>query len=233
MLVPHGESLRGARARRGDPCGDATGVGAMKTRSIARRVVGWALVVILVIGASAPESTEAQARDLASPFRDAPRARSRTELPPSPGPGHVPVVLEADESRRMIVRERRRGQIEDVCEAPCARWLAEGGLRLGVGDAIGARWWSGPIRLTEPTTIELHYVDNALTRGIGWIVLAASLITLGASAYDFLDDAVSMGSVDVPIATSILAAVALGVSFGLFFVSDGVDFRVQPGITQE
>jgi len=205
----------------------------MRTRSIARRVVGWALVVILVIGASAPESTEAQARDLASPFRDAPRARSRTELPPSPGPGHVPVVLEADESRRMIVRERRRGQIEDVCEAPCARWLAEGGLRLGVGDAIGARWWSGPIRLTEPTTIELHYVDNALTRGIGWIVLAASLITLGASAYDFLDDAVSMGSVDVPIATSILAAVALGVSFGLFFVSDGVDFRVHPGITQE
>lgn len=177
-----------------------------------------------------PDRVGAQARELASPYRV--EAPSPTALPESPGAGFVPVVFEGEEARRLHVRERRRGREERVCVAPCARWLPEGGLRIGVGDELDARWWSEPLRLSSPTTIELHYVDNALTRGIGWIVLAAGLITLGASAYDFLDGALGMGSTDAPIATSILAAAAIGVSFGLFFVGDGVDIRVHPGIAE-
>ncbi len=206
-------------------------IGALTRRFAAFVTVAFVLIapVLIACGAS---SASAQARDLASPFAAETRARSRTELPPSPGPGHVAVVLEADESRHLFLRERRRGRIDDVCEAPCARWLAEGGLRLGVGDTVGTRWWSEPIRLSEPTTIELHYVDNSLTRSLGFVVLAASLITLGGSAYDFLDGALGMGSVEGPAATSILAAVGLCVSFALFFVGDGVDVRVHPGIAE-
>jgi hypothetical protein len=75
---------------------------------------------------------EAQARELGSPFREGVARVSPTALPPSPGPGHVAVVLEGDDARHLHVVERRRGQDRPVCVAPCARWLAEGGLRHGV-----------------------------------------------------------------------------------------------------
>lgn len=172
---------------------------------------------------------EAQARELGSPFREGVARVSPTALPPSPGPGHVAVVLEGDDARHLHVVERRRGQDRPVCVAPCARWLAEGGLRLGIGDEVGSRWWSEPLRVTEPTTIELHYVDNALTRAIGFVVLAASLLTVGGAAFDFLDQ----GPTDPPAVTMVVAGIALGVSFGLFFVGDGIDVRVHPGIADE
>lgn len=191
-------------------------------------LLGLAATLALLAAVAHPTRADAQARELASPRRDTPAEThvDPTALPPSPGPGHVALVLEGDEARRLHVVERRRGQDAPICVAPCARWLAEGALRLGIGDEVGSRWWSEPFRLREPTTVELHYVDNALTRALGFVVLAASLLTLGASTYDFLDQ----GPTDPPIVTTVVSLIALGVSFGLFFVGDGVDVRVHPGI---
>lgn len=191
----------------------------------------YALVALAMLAVTCLVSrrVEAQARELGSPYREGVARVSPTALPPSPGPGHVAVVLEGDDARDLHVVERRRGRDRAVCVAPCARWLAEGGLRLGIGDEVGSRWWSEPLRLTEPTTIELHYVDNALTRAIGFVVLAASLLTVGGAAFDFLDQ----GPTDPPAVTMVVAGIALGVSFGLFFVGDGIDVRVHPGIADE
>jgi hypothetical protein len=197
-------------------------------RTVASTYAVVGLTTLTVISAL-PGRLGAQARELGSPFRDGVARVSPTALPPSPGPGHVPVVLEGDEARDLHVVERRSGRERAVCVAPCARWLADGGLRLGIGDEVGSRWWSEPLRLTEPTTIELHYVDNALTRAIGFVVLAASLLTVGGAAFDFLDQ----GPTDPPAVTMVVAGIVLGVSFGLFFVGDGIDVRVHPGIDDE
>ncbi|MFO0709970.1 MAG: hypothetical protein U0353_09035 [Sandaracinus sp.] len=184
----------------------------------------WLVLVLLAVMPIG--GAHAQGRELAEPFLAAERAVDPTALPPAPEPGLVPVVIESEERRALHVIERRRGEDRPVCVAPCARWLAPGALRLGMGDELAPRFWSEPLRLTEATTIELHYVDNALTRAIGFVVLAASLVTMGGAAFDFLDQ----GPTDPPVATTLVAIVALGVSFGLFFVGDGVDVRVHPGI---
>ena len=141
----------------------------------------------------------------------------------------VPVIFEADEARALVITQRLRRRDLTLCAAPCATWLHPARHRFGVGDLIAPRWTSERLRIAGPTTVEIHYVDNALTRGIGFVVLAASLITLGGAAFDFIDQ----GPMDPPAATAIVAGVALGVSFGLFFVGDGVDIRVHPGIDRE
>jgi hypothetical protein len=175
-----------------------------------------------------PSAASAQARELGRPTRGGEARAWETALPRSPGPGFVPVALEGDEARALHVVERRRGQDRAVCIAPCARWLEEGVVRLGIGDAVGPRWWSGPIRLREATTFELHYVDNALTRALGFGLLVASLVTIGAAGYDFLDQ----GATDPPAVTMVVAGLALGVSFGLFFVGDGMDIRPHAGLSE-
>lgn len=184
------------------------------------------VLLALLVASAYPAGALAQGRELASPFAEGARRTDPTALPPAPEAGMVPVIFEADEARHLVVTRRLRRRDVTLCAAPCATWVRPARHRLGVGDSVGPRWTSQPLRIAEPTTIELHYVDNALTRGIGFVVLAASLITLGGAAFDFLDQ----GPTDAPSALAVVAGVALGVSFGLFFVGDGVDFRVHPGL---
>jgi hypothetical protein len=180
--------------------------------------------VVLVL--AWPAATAAQARDLASPFAPGARRADPTALPPAPGAGMIPVVFEAEEARRLVVSQRRADRDVALCTAPCARWVSPGPQRFGVGETASPRWTSARLLLTEPTTLALHYVDNALLRGVGFGLLATSLVTLGVTAYDLLD----LGPTDPPLAVGGVALAALGVSFALFFAGDGVDFRVHAGI---
>jgi len=183
-------------------------------------------VLVACVSSLVPAPTQAQGRELASPLASGARPVDPTALPPAPERGMVPVVFEAVESRALVITQRLRRRDVTLCTAPCATWLRPARLRLGVGDAIAPRWTSERLRIEGPSTVEIHYVDNALTRGIGFVVLAASLVTLGGAAFDFVDQ----GPTDAPAATAVVAGLALGVSFGLFFVGDGVDIRVHPGV---
>jgi hypothetical protein len=170
---------------------------------------------------------------------------SVVRLPPPPSPGLVPIAFHAEPARRLVITRLmataratardslRFGSVEVeatsdalLCIAPCARWLEPGAYRFGVGATEVPRWRSAILQLDQPSTLRVHYIDNSVTRIVGGVLFATSLVMAGLVLFDAVDG----GELVTPLVAAGVATVSLIVGLALALVGDGVDLRIRLGI---